>query len=69
MKFAGCNYHINQGNNEHEPVGTAQSMHDCVGCNIDGACILQKDTETWAYTSEHEKLTDEWLNTQRHNGR
>ncbi len=30
LKWSGCNYYINQGNNEHEPLGTAQSIHDCL---------------------------------------
>lgn len=68
MKWSGCNYYINQGNNEYEPIGTAQSMHDCNACELDGNCPLQKDTETWEYTPEHGKLADEWVGERRRLG-
>jgi hypothetical protein len=47
LKFAGCNFYINRGNNWHEPIGTAQSMHDCEDCGKLNSCDLKKDNPTW----------------------
>ena len=53
MKWAGCNYWKNEGNVPEEPAGTATSMHDCGGCEFDGACSLQQETETWPFPEGH----------------
>ncbi|MEK4025399.1 hypothetical protein [Sporosarcina sp. FSL W7-1283] len=47
MYWAGCNYYINQGNNDHEPIGTATSMHDCGGCDRLNDCLIKMNTDTW----------------------
>lgn len=61
MKWSGCNYHINQGNNEHEPIGTAQSMHDCDGCEKVNHCPVAQDEPTWKWNEEIEKdLQEKW---------
>ncbi|MGM7720633.1 hypothetical protein [Metabacillus sp. Hm71] len=65
LYWSGCNYHINQGNNEHEPKGTAQSMHDCVDCDRLSYCLVKKDTEIWIHNDviedEMKKLWKETL--------
>jgi len=53
--FAGCNRWINQGKNEHEPIGTATSMHDCNGCEHLAYCKLKKETEVWEWSEAIEK--------------
>lgn len=47
--WSGCNYYINHGKNEFEPVGTATSMHDCDGCtgNKLEACTDKKTACVW----------------------
>jgi uncharacterized protein len=45
--WSGCNYHINHGNHEVEPVGTATSMHDCCGCEMIETCEVKKETPVW----------------------
>lgn len=57
-KWSGCNYYINQGKNEHEPIGTAQSMHDCNGCESYNRCAMKKDNPTWFYNKEIEEELD-----------
>lgn len=60
-KWSGCNYYKNQGNNEHEPLGTAQSMHDCNGCKRFDSCKVKQDTPTWFWNEDIEKqLNDNW---------
>ena len=54
LKWSGCNYYINQGNNEHEPLGTAQSMHDCEWCERFDYCEAKLDTPTWFWNNEIE---------------
>lgn len=63
--WAGCNYWVNQGTTEHEPIGTAQSMHGCDFCKFDGCCPIQKETETWEYTPEHDELARMWAQKRR----
>lgn len=61
LKWAGCNYNINQGNNEHEPLGTAQSMHDCLECERFDYCKVKMDTPTWFWDEEiEEQINDLW---------
>lgn len=61
-EWSGCNYYINQGNNEHEPVGTAQSMHDCIDCERISYCLVKQPTPTWEYSEEIKKQIDSnWL--------
>lgn len=55
IKWAGCNYYKNSGNNEHEPLGTAQSMHDCMGCERFNICNIKMDTPTWFWNEDIEK--------------
>ena len=55
MFWAGCNYYVNSGLSEHEPIGTAQSMHDCEGCDKLPFCTIKKDTETWEFNEEIKK--------------
>ena len=59
LKWSGCNYYINQGNIEHEPLGTAQSMHDCEACERIDYCEANFDTPTWCWNEDVEqKLRD-----------
>jgi len=64
MKWAGCNYWINQGKHPKEPIGTATSMHDCKACEHDGSCPFQKEDEVWPHNEDHDKrvteVTNEW---------
>ena len=53
-KWSGCNYYINQGKIEHEPLGTAQSIHDCEECERIGYCEANFDTPTWFWNNEIE---------------
>lgn len=63
MKWAGCNYYVNQGNSEHEPIGTATSMHDCNGCEKIVSCPVAQDSEVWKWNKEIEKdLNEKWNN-------
>jgi len=55
VKWAGCNYSVNQGECPGMPVGTAWSMHDCDGCEHDGSCPLQKESAVWSYDEEHDR--------------
>lgn len=55
VKWSGCNYYINQGANEHEPLGTAMSMHDCMGCKKFDFCTVKQDSEVWKWDTEIEK--------------
>lgn len=45
--WSGCNYYINRGNNEVEPVGTATSMHDCDVCDKIATCTDKKRQPVW----------------------
>lgn len=59
--WSGCNYNINQGKHEAEPIGTAQSLHDCDGCSKLPHCTVKQPTETWAWNEEIDKiLTENW---------
>lgn len=59
--WAGCNFHINQGKNEEEPLGTAQSIHDCDGCDKLAYCTIKQDTPTWAWNEDKDlELKDNW---------
>jgi len=54
---SGCNYWINQGINEFEPIGTATSMHDCGDCKHLDICLVKKETDVWEYNKEtHDEL-------------
>lgn len=61
--WSGCNYYINNGGNDNEPLGTAMSMHDCDGCAKLATCTAKKTTPVWPYDkAEHERhftLTEE----------
>jgi len=52
LKWSGCNYYVNQGNHEHEPLGTAQSMHDCEGCERLNYCEANFTTPTWFWNGK-----------------
>lgn len=54
LNWSGCNYYINQGKTEIEPIGTATSMHDCGGCKYIRTCILKKQTPIWRWNEEME---------------
>ena len=55
LKWSGCNYYINQGKIEHEPLGTAQSMHDCEACERIDYCEANFNTLTWFWNEEVEQ--------------
>ena len=55
VEWSGCNYIINQGTTEYEPLGTAMSMHDCNGCNRNSDCTVKQKTEVWEWNKEIEK--------------
>lgn len=59
--WSGCNYHINQGNNEVELIGTAQSMHECHAsdCKLIDICEIKQLSPIWLYTEEIGKELDE----------
>ncbi len=60
-KWSGCNYYINQGNNENEPLGTAQSIHDCEGCERFDYCKVKIDTPTWFWNEKIEnEINEKW---------
>lgn len=62
--FSGCNYHVNQGKNRFEPVGTATSMHDCDRCESLEYCKVKQSTEVWTYNKEiAEQLKKGWEDT------
>lgn len=61
-KWAGCNFYINQGKIQHEPIGTAQSMHDCEGCEKYDKCLMKKDHPTWLYNKEVAEELDNLFN-------
>jgi hypothetical protein len=69
MKWAGCNYWINQGKHPEEPIGTAASMHSCEGCDHEGSCLLQKENEVWPHDEAHDRLsmevTNDWKRQER----
>ena len=69
MKWAGCNYWVNQGKHPKEPIGTATSMHDCTACEHDGSCPLQKENDVWPHNEDYDKrsmeVTDEWKRQER----
>jgi hypothetical protein len=59
--WSGCNYYINRGTNEYEPLGTATSMHDCGGCENIDICDIKKSEDVWEYTDEIGKeMTVKW---------
>lgn len=49
--WAGCNYWVNQGQSEFEPVSTATSMHDCDACAKVGFCEDKKKAPIWRYNA------------------
>ena len=55
LKWSGCNYYINQGKIKHEPLGTAQSMHDCEACERIDYCEANFNTLTWFWNEEVEQ--------------
>ena len=55
IKYSGCNFWINKGVNEYEPIGTATSMHDCEGCDKYESCNMKKDFDVWILTEEDKK--------------
>lgn len=63
LKWSGCNYYINQGNNEHEPLGTAQSMHDCNGCDRLDYCEANFDTPTWFWNGKINRELKDIINS------
>lgn len=59
--YAGCNYWINRGKNEFEPIGTATSMHDCGNCEELNHCQLKKKTEIWEYNDNiKQQMNKDW---------
>ncbi|OZB98128.1 hypothetical protein [Paenibacillus sp. XY044] len=50
--WAGCNYWVNQGATEYEPIGTATSMHDCVGCEKTLYCTMKQVSDVWEWNEE-----------------
>lgn len=40
--WSGCNYHINRGNAETEPVGSASAMTDCDMCECFTLCEVKQ---------------------------
>jgi len=63
LKWSGCNYYINQGSNKHEPLGTAQSMHDCDNCERLDYCEANFDTPTWFWDNEIEQRLKNIINS------
>jgi len=61
-KWSGCNYYINQGNIEHEPLGTAQSMHDCEWCERYDYCEAKFNTPIWFWNEEIEQRLKDIIN-------
>ncbi|OPH61842.1 hypothetical protein BC351_00960 [Paenibacillus ferrarius] len=53
--WSGCNRYVNRGSNEHEPIGTASSMHDCDGCEKLDICKIKQYVPVWKWTEEIEK--------------
>jgi hypothetical protein len=61
MYWAGCNYNINQGSNEHEPRGTATSMHACESFDRINDCLVKMNTETWEINDDITKeINQKW---------
>ena len=61
LKWSGCNYYKNKGNNKYEPLGTAQSMHDCNNCEKFNCCKVKMDTPIWFWNQEIEKeIKNKW---------
>lgn len=59
--WSGCNYYINRGKNEHEPIGTATSMHDCGGCEELDRCTIKQQELTWEWNEDIEvDLKTKW---------
>lgn len=59
--WSGCNYWINRGKNEHEPIGTATSMHECDFCERLSYCTIKKIEPVWDHNSGIEfEMTLKW---------
>ncbi len=57
--WSGCNYTINRGNTDTEPVGSATSMHDCDFCEHLTYCTVKQANPVFRMTPEIDKeLTD-----------
>lgn len=59
--WSGCNFNINTGKHEHEPNGTAQSIHDCNGCEKVYECDLKKTTPIWVREEDGFKPDDTFI--------
>ena len=57
---SGCNFWINHGENKHQPIGTATSMHECGDCEKLEACKVKKETVVWEYNDEVKAQMDEY---------
>lgn len=65
IKWSGCNYYIGSGKIWQEAVGTAQSMHDCEGCDRYDSCKVKQDTPVWFYNVDiRTKLDKLWKEMQ-----
>ncbi|KON87428.1 hypothetical protein AF332_11720 [Sporosarcina globispora] len=59
--WAGCNYYVNRGNNDCEPIGTATSMHDCLDCERIDYCKIKMSAPIWEINDERVKeLNKKW---------
>ncbi len=57
--WSGCNYWVNQGKSEVEPIGTAMSMHDCDACEKVGFCKAKRTAPIWRYNAETEEMLNQ----------
>lgn len=65
--WSGCNYYIGQGNSEFTPVGTAQSVHDCMDCELISSCKMKQSTPIWLHDDEIKKKLDKEFEEMRSN--
>lgn len=62
--WAGCNYYVNKGANEAEPIGTASSMHDCSGCEKVSYCKIKKAKPIWIIDEDvKSQMKSDWKET------
>lgn len=60
--WSGCNYYINQGKYDTEPLGTATAMHDCGNCEKVPFCLVKQPTRIFEMSNDIQKDLDmKWV--------
>ena len=47
LKWSGCEFYVNNGIYDLEPIGTAQAMRSCLKCKKFETCDNKKDHPIW----------------------